>query len=174
MKSILLTAALLILGQASKPADDFAFRLEYGLCTTDVLDTFQGVFVRDSGVRAISIPLKLPQESLDAVFQAIMTARFFDYPSDFRTKARSNCIVTPNTSGGATVECSGISGFGPANHYRLEVRNAGAMHVVSWRDGIAPSTDEANQLRTMLATIIDMVRRLPQVQRLPVAQVACG
>jgi len=115
----------------------------------------------------------LPKESLDAVFREITTARFFDYPSDFRTTSAGNCIATPDTRGGSTA-CSGASGFAPANHYRLEVRNAGVTHAVSWRDSIAPSTEEANRLRTLLTTIVDMVGGLPQVQRLPVAQVGCG
>jgi hypothetical protein len=175
MTFMLLAAAFLNLGQVSKPADDFAFRLEYGSCTTDVLDTFQRAFVRDLGSRVpgVSIPLMLPQESLDVAYQSITSAHFFDYPSDFQTRPATNCSVTL-TASGSTISCPGISGFAPANHYRLEVRDAGARHVVSWRDGIAPSTEEANRLRTMFATIIDIIRRLPQVQRLPVAQVGCG
>jgi hypothetical protein len=173
---MLLTAAFLTLGQAATPAADFSLRLEYGVCTTDVLDTFQSVFVRDLGGRvpALSIPLMVPQRSLDVAFQAIVAAQFFDYPTDFRTTPTSNCTVTPNASGGSAVSCSGISGFAPADHYRLTVRNAGVTHTASWQDSIAPSTEQANRLRTMLHTIIEMIRGLPEVQGLPLAQVACG
>ena len=164
--------AFLSSGQAPTPARDFAFRLEYGLCTTDVLDTFEGVFVRDLGMRvsAVSIPLTLPQRSIDVVFQAVIAAHFFDYPADFRIKPTSNCTVTPN--GGS---CGGVSSvFAPADHYRLTVRSDGVSHTVSWHDSIAPSTEEANRLRDMLHVIIEMIRGLPEVQRLPLAQVGCG
>ena len=52
MTSILLTAAFLSLGLASKPANDFAFRLEYAACTTEVIDTFRlGFANRTLGLR---------------------------------------------------------------------------------------------------------------------------
>ena len=156
MRYLLLAATLLNIGQAAEPANDFAFRFEYGRCTTDVLDTFQGVFMSDSGVRGanLSIPLTIPPDSLRAVYQAITAAQFFQYPSDFRVKGNTR--------------------FGPSNHYRLEVRNAGLEHVVSWRDNSAPSTDEANRLRDMFSTITRVIRSLPQAQSLPVANVGCA
>jgi hypothetical protein len=173
MMFMVLTAAFLSVGQGSKPAGDFAFRLEYGLCTTDVLDTFQGVFVRDLGSRVASIPLALSRESLDAAFQAIATAHFFDYPSSVWTKPTSDCIVTPNTGGGSTVTCSAIGAASPASHYKLTVQNAGVTHTVSWWDN-APSTEPTNRLRTMFNNIVELIRGMPQVRRLPLPQALCG
>ena len=175
MTVLILAAAILGLGQAPTPADDFAFRLEYGVCTTDVLDTFQGTFVRDLGgpVPPLSIPLTLPQPSRDMALQAVLDARFFDYPSEFRTTPPS-CTVKTNAIGGSWAECPGVSAFAPSNHYKLTVRNAGVTHTVSWQDGIRPSTEQADRLRQMLQTIIEMVRALPELQRLPGAQVGCA
>lgn len=173
---VLTALAFLGLGQDGRPPSDFSFRLEYGLCTTDVLDTLQGVFVRDLGrtVPAVSIPLALPQESFDEAYRAIVAADFFKYPVDFRTTPKSTCRSTPNASGGGTVSCSGIRAIAPAHRYRLTVRHTGATHTVSWHDGIAPSTDEANRLRHMLNVIVGLVRALPEVQRLPLARVGCA
>ena len=56
-----LMAAFLTLSQGQKPPDDFAFRLEYGMCTTDVLDTFQSVFVRDMGGRVTMTPSEVKE-----------------------------------------------------------------------------------------------------------------
>ena len=171
---VIVAAILLPPGQA---ADDFAFRLEYGLCTTDVLDTFQGTYVRDLGSRvpSVSIPLTFPQHSRDVVYQAIVATHFFDYPSDFRITPPSNCTAKPTASGGSIMECGGsVSVFAPGNHYKLTVRNAGVTHTVSWQDSIKPSTEQADRLRQMLQTIIDTTRALPEVQRLPRAQVGCA
>jgi len=176
MLTVLTALAFLGLGQERKPPGDFSFRLEYGLCTTDVLDTFQGVFVRDLGrtVPAVSIPLALSQESFDQAYRAVAAADFFNYPADIRTTPKSTCTGTPTASGGGTVSCSGIRGFAPAHHYRLTVRDAGVTHTVSWHDNIAPSTQEAIRLRHMLNVIVELIRALPQVQRLPLAQVGCA
>jgi hypothetical protein len=172
---ILVTAAFLSLGRARTPVDDFAFRLEYGVCTNDVLDTFERVYVRDltAMVPPLSIPLTLPQRSSDLVFGAVVAAHFFDYPTDFRTIPNNPCTVTRNANGATSVSC-GSSAFAPAEHYRLTVRAAGVTHTVSWHDAIRPSSDEADRLRTLLNTITEMIRALPEVQRLPLAQVGCG
>ena len=173
MALLILAVVFLTPGQAP---DDFAFRLEYGLCTTDVLDTFQGRFVRDMGstVAPASIPLLLPQPSRETVYQAIVAAQFFDYPSDFRTTPPRNCTAKENASGGSIVECAGgVTVFAPAHHYKLTVRNAGATHTVSWQDSIRLPNEQADRLRQMLQTIIETIRALPEVQRLPRAQVGC-
>jgi hypothetical protein len=175
---LILVAALAFVsfGQRQTPPSDFAFRLEYGFCNTDVFDTFQDIFVRDMGgmVPAVSIPLVLPRESFIDAYRAIVVADFFNYPSEFHTKPKSTCTSTPHAGGGATVSCSGITGFAPAWHYRLTVRNSGVTHSVSWRDNTSPYTEEASRLRQMLDAIIEMVRAMPQVQRLPLAQVGCA
>jgi hypothetical protein len=73
----------------SKPSD-FGMRFEFGLCTTDVLDTLQGVFMRDMGSRAplVSRAVNVPAEALAAAWRAISEAQFFDYQSNFRVRRR--------------------------------------------------------------------------------------
>jgi len=87
MSMVFAALAVLSLSQDLRPPNDFAFRLEYGVCTTDVIDTFDYVFVGDLGTRspAVSISVALPHESRDAVYRAITAAEFFSYPSEFRT-----------------------------------------------------------------------------------------
>jgi hypothetical protein len=43
------------------------------MCTTDVLDTFKNVFVRDMGRRdpAVSVPLVPPAEFIKAIYEAV-------------------------------------------------------------------------------------------------------
>jgi hypothetical protein len=141
--------------QASAPAD-FAIRFAFGVCTRDVLDTFTGVFVRDmgSGEAAVPVPVTLPSDVLHAIYQAVVETKFFDYPPEFSVR--------------------GNSVFAPADHYRLEVRSAGITHTVSWRDGIRPSTPEADRLRDLFTMIRRLVSDRPEVKRLPVARVGCA
>jgi hypothetical protein len=90
----------------SKPSD-FGMRFEFGRCTTDVLDTFQGVFMRDMGspnAPVVSSAVNVPAEALAAAWRAITAAQFFDYQSNFRV--------------------TGNSVFAPAIHYRLAARGA--------------------------------------------------
>jgi hypothetical protein len=134
---------------------DFAIRMEYGRCSTDVLDTFNGVFVRDMGARdpAVSIPVVLSGESMSAIYREVVAAEFFNYPAEFRVH--------------------GTSEFGPAMHYRLQVRSGGTTHIVTWTDGTGPSTPEANRLRVLFTTMVKLITDQSDVKRLPVARIAC-
>lgn len=64
--------------------------------------------------------------------------------------------------------------FAPAMHYKLETRIRGVAHVVSWRDGIKPSTAEADRLRSLFTKIISLIASHPDVKRLPQARVGCA
>jgi hypothetical protein len=140
----------------STEADDFAVRFAYGLCTTDVLDTLKGTFVRDMGspAPALSVPLVLPAESLRRIYADVLTARFSDYPELFRVQ--------------------GHIGFAPTMHYKLETRVGGAAHAVTWVDGIKPSTPEADRLRDLFTKLISLITAHPDVKRLPQAKVGCA
>ena len=134
---------------------DFAVRFEFGTCTTDVLDTFNGVFVRDMGpqVPAVSVPLVLSSEVVEAIHGAVINAMFFGYPSEF------------NDSGPVRVL--------PANHYRLAVRRSGSTHSVSWVDDTLPRSDEATRLRFLFTRIQQLVADRPELKSLPEAPVLC-
>jgi hypothetical protein len=134
---------------------DFAIRLEYGRCSTDVLDTFNGVFVREMGGQnpAVSIPVVLSDESMSAIYRDVVETEFFSHPTEFGVH--------------------GTSESGPAMHYRLQVRSGGATHIVTWTDGTGPSTPEANRLRDLLARMVKLITDQSDVKRLPLARVAC-
>lgn len=70
-------------GQASRnPSSDFGFRFEYGLCTSEVIDTFKGIFTREmKPAPDVPVPLTLEAQSLTEIHRAIADARFFEYPS---------------------------------------------------------------------------------------------
>jgi hypothetical protein len=139
------------------PPADFAIRFEYGACSTDILDTFRGVFVRDMGAgnAAASVPVVLSTASVNAVYHDVLAAAFFGYPAEFRVKA------TPPSE------------FRPAMHYRLQVRSGGAFHTVRWTDSTRPSTAEADRLRDLFTRIIKLITDQPAIKRLPLARGGC-
>jgi hypothetical protein len=134
---------------------DFGFRLEFGACTKDVVDSFEGLYVRDldGGGKTISARVSLAADSREAVYRAVEAARFFEYPTEYRVE--------------------GTGRFRPAASYRLEVLNAGRRHTVAWADDRQPSTGQEDRLREMFRTIVREVLRNPGVSKLPKAEVIC-
>lgn len=80
--SLVLAFTLPVPGAARQPGNtplEFAFRFEYGLCTSEVLDTFKGIFSREmKPAPDASVPLTLEVESLKRIHRAIADARFFE------------------------------------------------------------------------------------------------
>jgi hypothetical protein len=58
--------------------------------------------------------------------------------------------------------------------YRLQVRSDGRDHYIDWRDGIRPSTADADRLRGMFERLIQLVREHPEVRQVPFPNIACG
>ena len=132
---------------------DFSLRLEFGICTTDVIDTFKGEYVRDLGNgETISTRVSLSKTQTAKLYDLVNQAGFFDYPLVFRPQ--------------------GSAGFEPHDHYRLEVRNGGATHSVSWDEGDSTSSD-AQRFRDLLRGVIRVFSEMPAVRALPHAKVLC-
>jgi hypothetical protein len=55
----------------------------------------------------------------------------------------------------------------PAPTHRLEVRNRGEFHTVSWNDAYKPTTTEADRLRELFSMIVGFIRENPEFKRLP-------
>jgi hypothetical protein len=161
----LLAAALLTVGvvaprQRPEPVTDFAFRFEYKPCAANTLDTDKNVYIREMGPGAppISIPLTLSSEQLATVEARIDDIHLFQYPTDFKG-VRPGRVETIRTSPSAT--------------YRLEVRRAGAVHIVKWDDADTPRSEEANRLLELFNLIIGFIDEHPDVKRLPRPRVVC-
>jgi len=143
--------------QTHAPPSDFAFRFEFGLCTTDVMDTFENTFTRDVNsdqYPATSVSLVLPAATIQAIYDALVNARFFEYPSEFHVESSSVVV--------------------PSSHYRLEVRSGGAKHTVSWRDDSGTSTAQKDQLRSLFKKIASLIHARPEVQRFFTSIVVCA
>jgi hypothetical protein len=146
---------------AAERAADFGFRFQVGDCLTETFDTFTGVFTKDLGgepARSAPVPLSLPEAQMGTIYQTIEKIRFFDYPSQFV---------------GVSKGLHASEESGPARTYRLEVRNAGVVHAVSWNDASKPTTDEADRLRDLFSMMLGFIHEHPEFKRLPRPVASC-
>jgi hypothetical protein len=157
---------------AAAQAGDFGFRFEVGSCpgppvkdlpngVIERLDTFTGVFTENLGgepARSVTAKISLTDAQMTTIYRTIESIRFFDYPSTF--------VGVP----------AGLQEFittTPSNTYRLEVRNAGVVHGVSWNDGHKPTTVEADRLRDLFSMVLGFIHDHPEFKRLPPRTIGC-
>src|ERR1700733_2128572 len=71
---------------AAAQGTDFGFRFESGMCWTDRLDTFSGVFTQNLGglpPRTVTAQISLTDAQMRTIHQMVDDIRFFEYPSTF-------------------------------------------------------------------------------------------
>jgi hypothetical protein len=142
-------------------AGDFGFRFEFGDCSTDRLDTFSGIFTKNLGgwpARTVTAPILLTDAQMSEVYRTIENIGFFDYASAFV---------------GVRKDAKDIMMTIPYNTYRFEVRNAGVVHTVSWKDSDKPTTVEADRLRDLFSMVRGFINEHPEFKRLPAAIGGC-
>jgi hypothetical protein len=160
----ILTVVIAALICATKPtlaaaqATDFGFRLEVGDCLTERFDTFSGVFTKDLGKETVTAAFALTDAQMGTIYHTIERIRFFDYPSLFS---------------GVPAGVKEIMSISPHTTYHLEVRNAGMLHTVSWKDSSKPVTPEADRLRDLFSMIIGFIHEHPAVTGLPRSTMGC-
>jgi len=136
-------------------AGDFGFRFAVEHCLTERLDTFSGIFTKNLGgwpARTVTAPIVLTDAQMGEVYRTIENIGFFDYPSAFV---------------GVRKDAKEIMMTIPYDTYRFEVRNAGVVHTVSWRDSEKPTTVEADRLRDLFSMIRGFIYEHPEFKRLP-------
>jgi hypothetical protein len=117
---------------------------------TERLDTFSGIFTKNLGgepARTVTAPIVLTDAQLSEVYRTIENIGFFDYPSVFVGVRKDAKVITET---------------GPSNTYRFEVRNAGFVHTVVWRDSVKPTTVEADSLRDLFLMVRGFIHDHPK------------
>jgi hypothetical protein len=146
---------------AAAQASDFGFRFEVGDCLTERLDTFNGVFTKNLGgepARTVTAQIVLTDAQMSAIYRTVEGIHFFDYLSTYSGVPTGVREVTTNSD---------------APMYRLEVRNGGAAHTVSWYDAYRPTTTEADRLRDLFTMVLGFIHEHPEFKRLPRPTVNC-
>jgi len=142
-------------------ANDFAFRFRVGDCLPERLDTFSGTFTKDLGgypPQLATTRLALTNAQMTDIFRTIEEIRFFEYPASFVGIAAGAAEIVKTI---------------PSPTYRLEVRNAGVVHTVTWEDAYKPTTAEADRLRNLFEMIIGFIHAHEDYKRLPPVLVGC-
>ena len=137
---------------------DFGFRFESGACFTDVLDTFEGTFTKDLIYDPpVTIPLRLSDQQMKAVYRKMIEIDFFGYPDVF-------AIPTPTFNQPWHIQT-------PAERYHIVVRSGGTTKTLDWKDEIVePSSHEANNLRALFMMIDGIITASPEYRQLPAPQ----
>jgi hypothetical protein len=137
-------------------APDFGFRFEDLSCWNDVLDTFEGTFTTEVGypVRTpVTVPMHLTDEQMTAVYEKMVEIGFWDYPA--------NLAVLLDPSGGGVYQY-------PQYHYRITVRNGEAEQWVDWMiEYVQPTNQDAEQLKSLINMITEMIRSSPWYEQVP-------
>ena len=144
---------------AQTPAD-FALMFEYGMCGTDILDTFANTYTKDMLVEPpVEVPLALSVAELQAIYNKMVEIDFYSYPSDFQIAAPNDQIVAHVT---------------PAMSYRFTVRKGGQFKIVRWTDDIPESADpKAEKLRELARFILQVVQSHVEALQLSTPSAVC-
>jgi hypothetical protein len=139
---------------------NFGFVLEFGPCSMDKLDTFKGEFIQDRVVEpSITIPLKLSNEQIAAIYEKMVEINVASYPEVFEVRKPLLGEVVMIAS--------------PYN-YDLMVENGESKTSIRWTDNIVqPTNAKADQLRELFRLIIQMVQEHPSYQGLPEVKFGC-
>lgn len=164
------TIALALSGVGARAQqNDFGFNFEFGYCSMERFDSFDGTFARDiTGVtalpilgapdRILTVPARLTasqmaqtERELEQVGFFQMPARFYGYPSD------TTLMTTRH----------------PSKTYRLEVRRGEMSHTVEWDDHNSPRSPEAERFKKVLEMIIAAIYSQPAVRSMPPIRGGC-
>ena len=144
-----------------EPPADFGFVFEYGVCSTNTLDTFTGWFRRqpgEPGREPVTTQISLTGSQMRYIYQTIEEIGFFGYPSVYASLPLGFAATRTAT------------GF---PRYRLEVRSRAVFHSVQWEDRVHPTTSEADRLRRLFGWIVAFINSDRLVRRLPHAASDC-
>lgn len=161
---VLAAFALTVHLVAYAQTDVFTLRFEYRPCgpiITEQLDTAAGAFTANLGgdpPRTVSVRMSLSRDQMITIRKAVHDIGFFGYVSPFF---------------GVPTGVYEVTTISPAPSYRLEVREAGTAHAVSWLDQSRPSSIQADRLRDLMLKIRAFIHDQPEFKRLPAPAVAC-
>lgn len=144
-------------------ARNFAFIFRSRLCGVydeNVLDTANGTLVHTpiGETTAITIPLRLKEDEMNAIYQKIINSRFFSYPADLRIpEDQVTGIVEPSAT------------------YHLRVTNGTQTNAVTWTDDVVePKRADIERFRELVKLIEQTMQAHPEMQNLPEAKAGCA
>jgi hypothetical protein len=145
-----------------QPAPNFAFSFGYGGCQiTRILNTFDDTLTQRSlNTSPVTTTLLLTADERRAIYQRMRAINLFAYPTTYT-------IALPDTMVRILSE--------PHSRYEFTLRNDTLLKTITWEDEISrPTSDEADQLRSLIAFLKATVEGHAEIQRLPQLIEACA
>jgi hypothetical protein len=146
----------------AQPAANFAFSFGYGACQiTRVFNSFDNTLTQHSiGASPITTTLVLTANERSAIYQRMRAINLFAYPARYS-------IPVPDTM----IRIS----HAPYSSYEFTLRNDTLLKTITWEDEISkPTSDEADQLRDLIAFLVSTINGHPELQRIPPLVEACA
>jgi hypothetical protein len=127
---------------------DFAVQYEVKDCRAERFDSATGEYVRpmpkEFGPQPLTARIGLTDLQMNTIFRMVTDIGFMDYPAAFKG------TITDT-----------ITTVSPSRAYRLEIRNGGVSHAVSFTDAYRPMIPEWYRLHAVVQLIIGFVHGHP-------------
>jgi hypothetical protein len=146
----------------AQPAPNFAFSFGYGSCQiTRVLNTFDDTLMQHSlNTPPITTSFVLTSDERTAIYQHMRAMNLFAYPTNYS-------IPMPDAA-------IGIYAY-PHARYEFTLRNDTLLKTIVWEDALwRPTSDEADQLRDLIAFLKSTIEGHAEIQQLPRLVEACA
>jgi hypothetical protein len=131
----------------------FDFSLSFGICSTDTIDSLDGLYTRDTGSERTQLALELTDQQMTAIHDKALEIDFFNYPDIYEIPVASD-------------QPRGIRE--PAFTYRLTMTDGEITKTVVWKDNIFfPTATSAEHLRDLIDLIRQSVEGIPAIEELP-------
>jgi hypothetical protein len=132
---------------------NFFLKFEYGLGGMNVLDTFNNIFERDMvGDPSAIISFHLTDDDLNRIYKKMIEIDFFNYPEIFFIDVSSEPeigTVTPNYT----------------YYFKVEINSQ--VKELSWDDYITNENKKADELRSLIDLIRDIIYSKDAYKALP-------
>jgi hypothetical protein len=146
----------------AQPVPNFAFSFGYGACqVTRILSTFDDTLIQQSNNAVpITITFVLTANERNAIYQRMRAMNLFAFPTSYS-------IAMPDTMMRIYVS--------PHPRYEFTLRSDTLLKTIVWEDGIArPTSDQADQLRDLIAFLKTTIEGHAELKRLPPLVEACA
>jgi hypothetical protein len=146
----------------AQPAANFAFSFGYGACQiTRVVNTFDNTLMQHSlNTPPITTTFVLAADERSAIYQHMRAINLFAYPPLYTIPVHD---IAPYIS------------IAPNPRYEFTLRNDSLLKSIIWEDAITrPTSDEADQLRDLIAFLKTTIEGHPEIQQLPRLVEACA
>jgi len=131
---------------------DFGFVFRYGVEARNELDTVNGSFTKDLVTAGTATTaLKLSEEELTLIYYEMQKMNIMSYPEDYEPKTAA--LIQPEVT--------------PYSTYYFKISYGGQTKEITWHDKNLSNLAGARDMRSLAATITNIVQSKAEYQSLP-------